>query len=164
MASAEDRTSFDAAVSLEARRLFTLAMTILADPAEAEDVVQETFLVAWLNWSKVGDSNSLSAWLTRVCVNRCIDFRRALLRRRTSVTALADRVSRSSDPDLAPDLADFQRAYLRLSRKQRTAFALHFHHGYTLDECAALMGCRPGTARSHLARAVARLRKEMDDA
>jgi RNA polymerase sigma-70 factor (ECF subfamily) len=61
-------------------------------------------------------------------------------------------------------LLDFDRAFARLSAKQRAVFALHIHHGYTLDECASLLGCRPGTARSHLGRAVAALRREMSNA
>jgi DNA-directed RNA polymerase specialized sigma24 family protein len=48
-----------------------------------------------------------------------------------------------------------------LTAKQRAVFTLHVRHGYTVAESAALMGCRPGTARSHLGRAVATLRKEM---
>jgi DNA-directed RNA polymerase specialized sigma24 family protein len=38
---------------------------------------------------------------------------------------------------------------------------LHYHFGYSLDECASLMGCRPGTARSHLGRALAMLRRKL---
>jgi len=62
------------------------------------------------------------------------------------------------------ELLDFDRAFAQLSAKQRAVFALHVHHGYTLNECAHLLGCRPGTARSHLGRAVASLRKEMSNA
>ncbi|MDQ6846828.1 MAG: hypothetical protein M3019_04495 [Candidatus Dormibacteraeota bacterium] len=54
-------------------------------------------------------------------------------------------------------------AFRRLSTPQRAVFALHVQYGYTLDECARVMGCRPGTARSHLGRAVAKLRKEFAD-
>ena len=59
---------------------------------------------------------------------------------------------------------DFDNAFGCLSPLQRAAFVLHFHDGYTLDECGRLLGCRPGTARSHLGRAVAKLRKEFADA
>jgi RNA polymerase sigma factor (sigma-70 family) len=58
---------------------------------------------------------------------------------------------------------DLERAFARLSLRQRAVLALHYHYGYPLDECAGLMRCRPGTVRSHLARALARLRKELQD-
>ena len=61
-------------------------------------------------------------------------------------------------------LLDFDRAFSQLSRSQRAVFTLHVQHGFTLNECAAMLGRRPGTARSHLGRAIARLRKELNDA
>jgi hypothetical protein len=40
------------------------------------------------------------------------------------------------------ELLDFDRAFAQLSVRQRAVFALHVHHGYTLNECAHLLGCR----------------------
>jgi RNA polymerase sigma-70 factor (ECF subfamily) len=54
---------------------------------------------------------------------------------------------------------DLARAYVQLSKQQRAAVALHYFYGYTLDECAELLGNRPGTVRSHLARALVTLRR-----
>jgi hypothetical protein len=52
------------------------------------------------------------------------------------------------------------RAYRRLSKKQRAAISLNYAHGYSVDECALFMGCRPGTVRTHLERGLATLRKD----
>jgi len=41
---------------------------------------------------------------------------------------------------------------------------LHHLDGLTVQECATALGCRPGTARSHLGRAMAKLRRELQDA
>jgi RNA polymerase sigma factor (sigma-70 family) len=60
-------------------------------------------------------------------------------------------------------LLDFDQAFARLSLKQRAAFALHVYYGMTVEECAGVMGCRPGTARSHLGRAVEKLRRSLGD-
>jgi RNA polymerase sigma-70 factor (ECF subfamily) len=49
----------------------------------------------------------------------------------------------------------------QLTVQQRAVITLHYHYGYSLDECASLMGCRPGTVRSHLARALATLRRKL---
>lgn len=61
------------------------------------------------------------------------------------------------------DLLDMERAYRRLSLKQRAAITLNYRHGYSVEECAAFMGCRPGTVRTHVARGLATLRKELGD-
>ena len=42
-----------------------------------------------------------------------------------------------------------------LSLKQRAAITLNYRHGYSVDECAVFMGCRPGTVRAHIARGLA---------
>jgi RNA polymerase sigma-70 factor (ECF subfamily) len=160
---ASDQAAFERAVMPEARRLFGLALTILGDRGEAEDAVQETVFSAWRSWSSLRDRSKQSAWLTRICVNHCIHRRRGLLRR---VLWSASEWSPSvavDMPALDGRLVDFDKAFRCLSPPQRAVFLLHFHHGYTLDECAGLIGCRPGTARSHLGRAVAKLRKEFAD-
>lgn len=74
---------------------------------------------------------------------------------------LADTVTVHAHPSEEPDM-DLDRAYRRLTHQQRAVVALHYEYGYSLDECAALIGCQPGTARSHLARALASLRKEIN--
>ena len=62
------------------------------------------------------------------------------------------------------DVIDMDRAYRQLSLKQRAAITLNYRHGYSVEECAAFMGCRPGTVRTHVARGLATLRKELGDA
>lgn len=154
---AEVRDSFEAVIHREAPRLWRLAFVILRDAGDAEDAVQETAIKAWRHWDP-GRENT-QPWLTRICVNQCLDSRRSLRRRgHAQLTDLAmTPTAGPSDPDLA-------RAYEGLSARQRAVIALHYQYGHTLDECARLMGCRPGTARSHLARALATLRSELDDA
>jgi RNA polymerase sigma-70 factor (ECF subfamily) len=155
--------TFEAAAASDARRLFTLALSILRDEGEAEDAVQETLIKAWRSWESVSRMEKPAAWLTRVCVNHCISRRRLLRSRGWPPLTLVedDAVARMSRP--ATDLMDMERAYRRLSLKQRAAITLNYRHGYSIDECAAFMGCRPGTVRTHLARGLVTLRKELGD-
>jgi RNA polymerase sigma factor (sigma-70 family) len=155
---------FDAVAMGQARRLYGLAFSILRDAGEAEDAVQETMVRAWRNWDSLRDEAARAGWLTRICVNHCVR-RRSLMSRLPWPSGGRDEVLPAAVP---PAPADPRRARLRdgfkrLSVRQRAVLSLHYHHGYSLDESAALIGCRPGTARSHLARALATLREEFDD-
>jgi RNA polymerase sigma-70 factor (ECF subfamily) len=156
-----DRT-FEVAVLPERPRLYALALTITRNPAEGEDVVQETMLSAWRWWARVRDPANPGPWLTRICVNHCLHRRRLLNR----LVRSGDILEATTPPPIQfeGELLDFDRAFARLSARQRAVFALHVHHGYTVDECARFLNCRPGTARSHLGRAMATLRKEMSHA
>ncbi len=70
--------TFEAVAVPDARRLYSLALSILRDQGEAEDAVQETLLKAWRSWNSVSHMERPTAWLTRVCVNHCISRRRHL--------------------------------------------------------------------------------------
>ena len=151
-----DATGFEAAVHAESGRLVAVAYSILRDAQEAEDAVQETMELAWRSWEALRDPSKRSAWLRQICVRRAIRSRRRLLPRLWLADTRDVNLQLPEDPDL-----DLDRIFRRLSRQQRAVVTLHYEYGYTLDECAALIGCQPGTARSHLARALASLRKEL---
>ena len=155
------RTDFEASVESDSRRLFSVALAILRNPAEAEDAVQESLLKAWRNWATLRDQDRRSAWLTRICVNHCISSKRrswlSILTDSHSDTTADPRAQTAFDP-ADPDL---DRAMARLSVKQRAVVVLHYHYGFTFDEVASLLGSRPGTVRSHLNRALTTLRHEL---
>lgn len=141
----------------ELPRLSKLAATLLADARDVEDAVQDTLEAAWRKWDTLRDEAGRRAWLNTICVRRCLRVRRWYARHGT--TALLDDVA---GPDFAHDV-DWDRALARLSTAQRITVVLHYQHGFTLDECAALMGRHPGTIRKHLSRGLARLRNELSD-
>ena len=153
---AREAPGYEAVVRAESGRLFAVAYSILRDPQEAEDAVQETMELAWRSWNALRDPSKRSAWLRQICVHRALRARRRLLPR----LWLAESDFYRGSPE-EPDL-DLDRCYRRLSRQQRAVVTLHYEYGYSIDECAALIGCQPGTARSHLARALATLRKELN--
>jgi RNA polymerase sigma-70 factor, ECF subfamily len=155
--SASEVTGFEQTVRAESRDLYSLAFSILGDRQEAEDAVQDTMELAWRSWKSLRDPELRSVWLKRICLRRCLRTRRGLLGAFLLSEAHPD-PRRAAGPD-----PDMDRVFRRLSPHQRAVVALHYHYGYPLDECAVLMHCRPGTARSHLARALAAFRKELAD-
>ena len=154
---------FESVVSSDTRRLYFLALSILDDAGEAEDAVQETLLKAWRSWESLSHMDRPSAWLTRVCVNHCINRRRLLRSRGWPPLDLAEAAWSSPGWGHDAESMDMDRAYRRLSRKQRAAITLNYRHGYSVQECAVFMGCRPGTVRTHLERGLSALRKELRD-
>jgi RNA polymerase sigma-70 factor (ECF subfamily) len=159
-ASPEDGSAaLERLIDSEALRLYRIALAIVDDRGDAEDVVQETMLSAWRHWCSLRNHPNQKAWLTRVCVNHSIHRRRALGRR--VLWSSEQWLAASSGPvNTDGRLLDLHRAYQSLSARQRAMVALHLQDGFTVEECARFLGCRSGTARSHLGRAVAKLRKE----
>lgn len=145
-------------------RLLALAYSILGDAHAAEDAVQDTLVLAWRKWHTLRDAESAAAWLSRICVRRAIRSHQGVLRRLRHETpdddALAAAVDAREQSAPASDV-DWAHCFRTLSPPQRAVVVLHYHHDHSLDTCARLMGCRPGTARAHLARALAKLRMEV---
>jgi len=160
---ASPQRTFEAVAIPEARRLYSLTLSILRDEGEAEDAVQETLLKAWRSWGSVSGMDRPAAWLTRVCVNHCISRRRLLRARGWPPLDLREEAGSAPARSSNAELIDMDRAYRRLSLKQRAAITLNYRHGYSIEECAVFMGCRPGTVRTHVARGLATLRKELID-
>jgi RNA polymerase sigma factor (sigma-70 family) len=156
---ADAEGSFDRLLSAERRRLYGVAYSILRDHAEAEDALQDAMLKAWRSWGSVRDESARRTWLMRVCVNHCINRRQGLRLHLGRVATARD--AADPDPRFEGRLVDLDRSYRGLSPRQRAAVFLHYHHGYSIDECADLMSCRAGSVRTHLARALTSMRKEM---
>ena len=156
------REAFERLVVAHQRRLFTISLAIVRDAGEAEDAVQDSFMAAWRKWDSIRDEERRESWLTTICVRQCFRRRRGLLRRIVREPDVS--TASAEDVRFQGRLLDLDRAQAKLSRQQRAALVLTYLHGYSADQCAELMGLAPGTVRSHLARALATLRKEMSDA
>jgi RNA polymerase sigma-70 factor (ECF subfamily) len=166
MTTSESRPelAFEALVAADARRLYTLALSILRDEGEAEDAVQETLLKAWRSWPSISESDHLARWLTRVCVNQCTSVRRHLRARGWPPLELFESAGASRGQTSPAETIDIDHAYRTLSIRQRAAITLNYRYGYSVEESADFMGCKPGTVRTHVARGLASLRKELGDA
>ncbi len=147
-------------------RAVRLAWRLLGgDDAAAEDVAQDAFVRAWRGLSRFRGEASLATWLYRIVVRQAANHRRwrALRERWTAAqpTEPADpRPEPSGDPALRRRIA---RALDRLSRGQREAFVLVHLEDFTVRECSEVLGKPEGTVKSHLHRALVKLRQELGD-
>ncbi len=151
---------------------------LMQDPAEADDLTQETFLRAIRKLDTLNDVTKLSAWLYRIATNICHDRYRQLARRRESVSldAEPDESSPSRDELLAADsgpaldqlleqseMSDCVQNYINeLSDSYRAVILLHDLEGLTNDEIARMLECTLGTVKIRLHRARKKLRAALD--
>ena len=140
---------WEALVTQNENRLYRAALAILGDPHEAEDAVQDAF-VRYLEKAP-GDLESPSAWLMRVLVNGCKSRLRLAWRR---VGPLPD-----TRPAPGPEEREELEELFSLPPEDRAVIHLHYYEGWSTEEIARMLSCRPGTVRSRLFRARERLRK-----
>lgn len=149
--------AIEGAIEKEMPRLLALAYSLVRDREQALDVVQDTMEQALRSHGSLRDLQRASAWLSTICVRQ--GLRRIRAQRRSLLVPWMAHGGPSS-PAVSSD-PDLENALRGLPPRQRAVVALHYLYGYTLDETATVLGCRPGTARSHLNRALLRLRKEL---
>ena len=85
-----DTRSFEALVRRYQRPIYRLAVRMLSDTGEAEDVTQEVFVTAWRRLPEIHDDKAIRPWLYRIATNRCLN----ILRSRKPVTPLFEESSR----------------------------------------------------------------------
>lgn len=134
---------------------------VVRDTATAEDVAQEAFARAYINWSKLWPDGNPGGWTYRVASNLAINWRRRATRELKAVARLSKRSDLIVEgPEAHPEL---HKAVKGLPARQRLAVGLHYVLGLSMEEAGEAMGCRPGTVKSLLFSARDRLRKELGD-
>lgn len=166
---------FGALMLSEQKRIFLLCYRLLQDRDEADTATQDVFLKAYRALQKEPELEQPSHWLTRIAVNTCLDRLRSqrwrFWRKRPNpeeesliLGAAADGGPSAEDQLFARQIESrLAVAMQQLSDRQRAVFALKHYEDRSLDEIAGLLDLDVGTVKAHMARAVAKLRGELQD-
>lgn len=136
---------------------YRVALAVLRNTAEAEDVAQEAMLRAYRNFQRLRERKSFRAWLVRTAWRLALDRIRAAGRRERREQAAINERQESGAEDVAAS-REFQRhvgaAMDELPEKLRIVMVLAAIEGYNTREVAGLLGLPEGTVKSrlHLAR------------
>jgi len=165
-ATAGDLAAFDRLVARHQEVAVRVA-TLTAGPGLAPDAVQEAFVKAWRALPRFRPGAPFRPWLLTIVANEARNAVRAAGRR----DALTFRsVTVPAQPDEAPETvvivaeqrAQLARALERLSDPDRQVITYRYFAELPEREIAAALGCRPGTVKSRLSRALDRLRVAFD--
>jgi len=162
-----DESAFAAFYDRHAARVLGLLHKMLGDPADADDVLQETFLQAWKRAPFFDPQRcSASGWLSVLARSRAVD----LLRRRRSPTpniVLVDEPRAESDPSGSLEKAEskhqVQKALDELPEEQRRAICLAFYNGLTHEQIAQREHLPLGTVKTRIRLGIGRLRGLLND-
>jgi RNA polymerase sigma-70 factor (sigma-E family) len=158
----DDASAFAEFVGSRGPGLVRLARGLLRDPYQAEDIVQDVFARALVQWRRVSAADDVDAYVRRMVVNACTSwFRRAVRREFAHDTAtLPERAV--ADPSGAVTDRDRVLGLLRrLPPRQRAVLVLRHYEGLPDAQIAALMGTSEVTVRSNAHRGLASLRRLM---
>jgi RNA polymerase sigma factor (sigma-70 family) len=145
----DDRVAqLDALYRVEYAGMVRLAYTVLASNAEAEEIVQDSFVEVYRRWPEI---RKPGAYLRCTVVSRC----RSALQRRKMRPPYPEELCVSASADELWDVLT------RLSDEQRMAVVLRYYGGFAASEIATMLEMPAATVRSHLRRGLATLKKEL---
>jgi len=164
-----DQAAFAELYDRHARLVYSLALRILQERADAEDVVQEVFAQIWAQAGRYDPSRgAVAAWMLMLARSRAIDRLRARRSRPEAAAAAGEAetvldVSPGQDVELlsAEQVGRLQRALAGLPDAQRTALELAYYEGLTHMEVAARLGEPLGTVKTRIRQAVIKLRESL---
>lgn len=167
--AAGEQTALAELYDLTVARLFRLATLIVRNRQDAEEVVCDTFTQVWRSAGEYDPSRGTAlAWLLMICRSRAVDRRR---RNRSGlpVSSCGGAVDTEASQELCCDEAlqaleqdsAICRAISRLPPLQWRLISLAFFQGLTHDEIARDTSLPVGTVKSHIRRALAAMRAEL---
>jgi len=160
-----DAPAFEALVREYQGPMYALAVRMLADRGEAEDVVQDVFVAAWRRLPEIRADAAFPTWLYRSTTNRCLNRLRTSDRVRPVDAHDLIVAARSDEPEHAVELHaevdELLRALGRLTPEQRACWLLREVHGLSYEDIADIVRTTTTAVRGRIARARAQLAEEM---
>ena len=161
-----DQVAFELLVMKYQRRIFRLIMRFIRDPAQAEDVAQETFLRAYRAIPQFRGESQFYTWLYRIAVNTA---KKAIAEGAREVSLHEHPADGGETSGFDEHLSDLETPEAVLAGRQvvrtvnaaidglpedlRTAIALREIEGMSYEDIARAMSCPVGTVRSRIFRA-----------
>jgi RNA polymerase sigma-70 factor, ECF subfamily len=172
LARQKDGVAFRTIMQRHNRRLYRMARAVLLNDSEAEDVVQESYVRAFINLDQFRGESSLATWLSRIVLNEAL----GRLRRRRPIVDLgtienwpASQITPFPAPQLDPERTVAQREIQSLVEQAiddlpaafRIVLVARIIEDMSVEETAELFGLRAETVKTRLHRARALLREPL---
>ncbi len=160
------RKGFEMLVARYSEQLYWQIRRMVLSHEDANDLLQDTFVKAWLNIDYFRGEAKLSTWLYRIALNECLTF----LNKQRGITSVslddpqAGALQKlESDPYFSGDKAQLalQKALLTLPEKQRMVFNLKYYQDMKYEEMSEILGTTVGALKASYHHAVKKIEKQL---
>ena len=150
-----NKTEFESRIIAMQDVLYRVSVTILREPKDREDAIQECILKAIMKREKLKDDRAMQAWVIRILINECY----AILRKNRRMVPLDKLPERAAENGGDPEVF---RMLFSLPDKLRLSMVLYYVEGYSTEEIAKMLSVPAGTVRSRLTRGREKLKEMME--
>lgn len=147
---------YEAVVDTYSDMIFRIAYQNLFSVEDAQDVVQDVFLKLLKQKENCfHDEEHLKAWLIKVTINQCLDYKKSFFRKNTVALDNFEIPYEQEERQLMEELS-------RLPKEERNVLYLHYYEGYTIKEIAGILGKKQNTVNSKLTRGRNKLKQILE--
>lgn len=148
-----------------AQGMYCVALRLVQNEADAEDLTQEAFIKAFRKIDQYRGEVTFGAWLKRIVVNRCLDFLKTRRQRFVELEEGRMAVAQSDDWEVHEGIGvgEVRAAMEALPDKYRYVVQLFLLEGYDHTEISEILGIREATCRTRLMRGKGYLKDLLND-
>ncbi|MBT9778573.1 sigma-70 family RNA polymerase sigma factor [Clostridium sp. MCC353] len=162
-----DQAAFDSLMTMYYSKALHIAYLISGNRPDSEDIVQETFVLCWINRKKIREPEYFETWLFKTLTREAWRFcKRARKEPPVEEVFGEDKTSPVDVMEEAMknwEAGEIYRAVKELPVKQRTVIVLYYYNQMSTKEIAHVMNCLEGTVKSRLFTARASLKKVLEE-
>lgn len=161
-----DSLAFEEFMRRHQDQIFRLASLNLYQSSDAADVTQEVFLRAYNGLRKFRFGAEPLTWLYRVTKNVCKEFNRKIVSSTKFEKSITDNVEGTSSDEAEvmlqkrENIAEIKELISGLSQRQKDVVMFRIFEELSINETANILGCRPGTVKATLNKAIKNIREK----
>lgn len=141
-------TEFREFYDRQVKRVYRLAMVMMGNISDAEDVTQTVFLKAWEKKPDFRDADHEIAWILTTTRNQCKDIHKSFYRRKRADLENAPEPQVTLETQMDSEIWE---ALQSLTEKYRMVLYLYYYEGYSVRELSVILGRRESTLQTQLA-------------
>lgn len=141
------------------QNLYRFALYMLGNPADAEDMVSDAVMDAWVTIGKLRKEEAFDGWVFRILSNKCRRKRKEYLNKPLEWKAEIGDVSGADD---LVENYHLRRIFGELDEEDRMIIGMHVFGGYTSREISEMTGMNANTVRSRESRALKKMAEKLE--
>jgi RNA polymerase sigma-70 factor, ECF subfamily len=162
-AKAGNSLAFGKLVEKYQDQILNLIFDFTGDYNQAKDIAQEVFLKVFVKISSFEGRSKFSTWLYRVAVNTSLDEQKKARKKSFRFFSDSDIKNKIEKKSISEETekTEIDLKAAKLSEQQSIAVILRFYNDMKIEEIAKIMECSDNTARTHIYRAIEKLKKTL---
>lgn len=155
-----DKLAFEEMINLLQPNLYKIAVIRLKNESVAKEILQDTFIILYMNIKKIRDAEKLKYWITRVLINNCNKYWKKNKNLISFDEIEAEKyIFNKDDFEKIEQEIIIDKYFRKISEEEKMILTLYYLGDYTSKEISKLLKIKESTIRSKIKRALEKIKE-----